>query len=199
MALAAALVCSPGAARADPPAGGILLHWRQVRPFGIERSDQFRSAPPPLASRRYAQDYAEVRSVGDAASLERPPDRADVARFYNVALAVAAGNPAVRQVAASRGATIAEKRPHVRAAEHGDQRRPRVGDGDEVPLSLLAPAHRHPPRRGGRQREDGGGSRLRAVRPDPVLPQLSLRARVRELRRTSGGRTHLRRAALRHH
>jgi hypothetical protein len=31
-----------------------------------------------------------------------------VARFYNVALAVAAGNPAVRQVAASRGATIAE-------------------------------------------------------------------------------------------
>ena len=92
-----------------PPAGGILLHWRQVRPFGIARSDQFRSAPPPpLGSRRYASDYTEVRSVGDAASLERPPDRADVARFYNVALAVATWNPAVRQVAASRGATIAE-------------------------------------------------------------------------------------------
>jgi membrane-associated phospholipid phosphatase len=92
-----------------PPAGGILLHWGQVRPFGIARSDQFRSAPPPpLVSRRYANDYTEVRSVGDAASFERPTDRADVARFYNVSLAVATWNPAVRQVAASRGATIAE-------------------------------------------------------------------------------------------
>src|SRR5690606_11718048 len=41
-----------------PPSGGILLHWGNVLPFGIEASDQFRSAPPPpLASRRYAADF----------------------------------------------------------------------------------------------------------------------------------------------
>src|SRR5215831_16617840 len=29
------------------PAGGAFLHWRNVTPFGIQRSDQFRSDPPP--------------------------------------------------------------------------------------------------------------------------------------------------------
>jgi hypothetical protein len=37
-----------------PPAGGILLHWRNVTPFGIQSSDQFRSDPPPaLTSNKY--------------------------------------------------------------------------------------------------------------------------------------------------
>ena len=37
-----------------PPGGGILLHWRNVTPFAIESSDQFRSNPPPaLTSDQY--------------------------------------------------------------------------------------------------------------------------------------------------
>ena len=41
-----------------PPAGGVLLQWRNLRPFAIETTDQFRAAPPPaLTSRRYARDY----------------------------------------------------------------------------------------------------------------------------------------------
>ena len=158
-----------------PPAGGILLHWRQVRPFGIARSDQFRSAPPPpLGSRRYASDYTEVRSVGDAASLERPPDRADVARFYNVALAVATWNPAVRQVAASRGATIAENARTFALLNMA------ISDAlvsvmeTKYPLSRLAPAHRDPPRRGRRQPEDDGGlptsRRTSRHRASPAIP-----------------------------
>jgi hypothetical protein len=92
-----------------PPAGGILLHWRNLTPFGIASSAQFRSAPPPaLDSRRYARDYKEVLAVGAANSVERPPDRADVARFFAAASAVAAWNDAVRQVAADRGATIGQ-------------------------------------------------------------------------------------------
>ena len=64
-----------------PPAGGILLQWRNLRPFAIETTDQFRAAPPPaIASRRYARDYAEVKRVGDVDSPFRPQDRADVAR-----------------------------------------------------------------------------------------------------------------------
>jgi hypothetical protein len=92
-----------------PPAGGILLHWRNLSPFGIVDGRQFRSAPPPaLGGRRYARDYRELVAVGGADSAERPLDRADVARFFNAASAMAAWNDAVRQVAAGRGRTLAE-------------------------------------------------------------------------------------------
>lgn len=92
-----------------PPAGGILLHWRNVAPFGIESSWQFRSAPPPaLTSTEYAKDYNEVKTVGAIDSVARPADRADVARFYNAVLAVGTWNDAIRQVAAARGTSLAE-------------------------------------------------------------------------------------------
>jgi hypothetical protein len=85
-----------------PPAGGILLHWRNVTPFAIESSARFRSLPPPeLTSGKYATDFKEVKELGELNSLMRPPDRADVARFYAVVLAVAAWNDALRQVAST--------------------------------------------------------------------------------------------------
>jgi hypothetical protein len=91
-----------------PPAGGALLHWRHLTPFGIRHGAQFRSEPPPpVHGRRYAQDYEEVLSVGGVESGARPIDRADVARFYNAASAVAAWNAAVAQVADGRGRTLA--------------------------------------------------------------------------------------------
>ena len=71
-----------------PPAGGILLHWEDVTPFGIETSGQFRSAPPPaLTSLRYAKDLREVKAVGSAASTIRPERLSTVSRFYNAHLA----------------------------------------------------------------------------------------------------------------
>jgi hypothetical protein len=83
---------------ACPPAGGVLLHWGSVIPFGINRADQFRSAPPPpLTSRRYARDLNEVKEVGAIDSPHRPQHLADVARFYAAVLAVATWNPAVTQ------------------------------------------------------------------------------------------------------
>jgi hypothetical protein len=92
-----------------PAAGGILRHWGQVAPFGIESSSQFRSDPPPaLDSAQYAHDYNEVRLVGGQDSAARPQDRADVARFYAIVLAVGTWNPAVRQVAAARGTSLSE-------------------------------------------------------------------------------------------
>jgi len=92
-----------------PPAGGILLHWRNVTPFGIESSSQFRSSPPPaLTSNEYFKDYEEVSLVGGADSLLRPASRADAARFYAVVLAVATWNPAVRQVAEVAGTSLSE-------------------------------------------------------------------------------------------
>ena len=94
---------------ACPPAGGVLRHWGDVAPFGIERRQQFRSAPPPpLTSQIYARDYQEVKEVGALDSSLRPPHKADIARFYNVVLAVATWNPAVSQAASARGLSLAD-------------------------------------------------------------------------------------------
>jgi hypothetical protein len=91
------------------PAGGALLHWAQVTPFGLDGPDQFRVGPPPaLTSRRYARDYAEVMQAGGAGSTSRPPDRADVARFYAAVAAPGAWNAAARQVSAAQGRSLAE-------------------------------------------------------------------------------------------
>ncbi len=94
-----------------PPAGGILRHWGSVSTFGIESGQQFRSSPPPaLSSRRYASDYNEVRevgSVGSVGSTVRSADRANVARFYAAVGAMPAWNSAARQVASTRGETLA--------------------------------------------------------------------------------------------
>lgn len=90
-----------------PAAGGILFHWQNVAPFGVENSRQFRSAPPPdLSSARYAKDLAEVSSVGSIGSLVRPIDRADVAQFFNAALAVHVWNQAGRHLASLDGASL---------------------------------------------------------------------------------------------
>jgi hypothetical protein len=92
-----------------PGAGGILLHWRNVIPFGVQSASQFRSdAPPALTSSRYTRDYNEVKAVGDIDSTERPQDRADVAQFYSVVLAVAVWNPVASQVAIQRRTTLSE-------------------------------------------------------------------------------------------
>lgn len=91
-----------------PSAGGILLHWRNVKTFGIESSTQFRADPPPaLSSSRFAIDYIEVARVGGVNSTERPVDRAEVARFYAAVLAVGTWNPAVRQVMETQDASLA--------------------------------------------------------------------------------------------
>jgi hypothetical protein len=103
---------APGAWQPTPscsPAGGILLQWRNLRPFAIERSDQFRSTPPPaLTSQRYARGYNEVMRVGSIDSAFRPQDRADVARFYAATAPVPVWNSAAAQVAVEQGRSMSE-------------------------------------------------------------------------------------------
>jgi hypothetical protein len=92
-----------------PPAGGLLLQWRNLRPFALETTHQFRSAPPPaLTSLRYAIDYWEVQLLGAADSPFRPQDRADVAVFYAATAPVPVWNAAASQVAAQQGSSISE-------------------------------------------------------------------------------------------
>lgn len=92
-----------------PAAGGILLHWRNLQPFAIEHTAQFRSPPPPaLTSLRYARDFNELRRVGGVDSAFRPQDRVDVARFYAAAPGVPVWNAAASQVAVARGYSLKE-------------------------------------------------------------------------------------------
>ena len=89
-------------------AGGAFLHWRNLQPFAVESTDQFRSeAPPALTSKRYAKSYNEVRLMGDIDSTLRPQDRTDVARFYAAATAVPVWNTAATQVATAQGRSLA--------------------------------------------------------------------------------------------
>ena len=94
---------------ACPPAGGILLHWRDVTPFGIRSSDQFRSAPPPpLTSSKYTKDYNEVKDVGALTSTARPQDRTDVARYFATAVPVQIWSQAMIQASTAQGKSLPE-------------------------------------------------------------------------------------------
>ena len=56
---------------------------RDVKPFLVESSSQFRSAGPyPLTSRRYARDFDEVKQYGSAASAVRSDDQTHMARYW---------------------------------------------------------------------------------------------------------------------
>ncbi len=57
---------------------------RNVTPFLIESSSQFRSAgPDPLTSRRYARDYNEVKEYGRIGDeSERSEDQTNAARYW---------------------------------------------------------------------------------------------------------------------
>ena len=95
-----------------PVGGGVNFQWQNVTPFGIPSVpgsrawvEPFRPVPPPaLDSSKYADDYNEVKRVGNvtSTSTDRPQDRADVARFYAAASPSFVFNSVARQVAVAR-------------------------------------------------------------------------------------------------
>ena len=92
-----------------PAAGGLFYHWKDVKPFGIRSSSQFRAPPPPaLDSEHYARDYDEVQAVGYVGSPQRPQDRADVARLYAAQPPHQGWNDVARQILATRHDGITE-------------------------------------------------------------------------------------------
>jgi hypothetical protein len=74
-----------------PPIGTYLPF---MRPFSLRSPDQFRpGGPPPLASRRWAEDYNEVKQLGSRTSSTRTAEQTLAARFW--------GEPGVQQAHAS--------------------------------------------------------------------------------------------------
>ena len=89
----------------DGCAAGLFSAWANVKPFGIQHAGDFILPPPPaLDSVEYANDYLEVKTVGDinADPTVRPPDRADVVRFYAVTGAPYVFSSAARQISVAQ-------------------------------------------------------------------------------------------------
>jgi hypothetical protein len=88
---------------------GVLYHWQDLVPFAIQRPSDFLLEPPPsLTSNRYAMDYLEVNTMGNATSVERPADRAEIARFYAALSPPFMISMAARQIAARKGSSLSE-------------------------------------------------------------------------------------------
>ncbi len=72
----------------DPPAAAdylpaVLPGWGQVTPFALRRSSQFEpNGPPSLSSKRYADDYNEVKAIGEKNSATRTAEQTSTARFW---------------------------------------------------------------------------------------------------------------------
>ncbi len=78
---------APGVWRPTPaptsPSAPFFDPWlSQLRPLLLDSPSQFRPGPPPaLTSRRYADDFNEVKAVGSAASTVRTPEQTATALF----------------------------------------------------------------------------------------------------------------------
>jgi hypothetical protein len=61
----------------------VFRHFPAIKPFSLNRLDQFRPAPPPaLDSASYAAAVNETRSLGGLASSVRTAEQTEVARFH---------------------------------------------------------------------------------------------------------------------
>jgi hypothetical protein len=58
-------------------------HWRNLKPFALEKVDQFRTpAPPALESAAYAKAFNEVKAAGGATGSNRTADESAYAAFW---------------------------------------------------------------------------------------------------------------------
>jgi hypothetical protein len=66
-----------------PTATMVCPTWPTLKPFVLERPDQFRPGPPvTLASKEWAADYNEVKLLGARQSTTRTPEQTETARFW---------------------------------------------------------------------------------------------------------------------
>jgi hypothetical protein len=90
-----------------PPGTSPQTPWvSRMRPFLLQRADQFRPGPPPaMSSRAWADEFNEVKAVGGATSTIRTPEQGAIARFWTTHGAQQ-WNTAIGQLAQSRGLDV---------------------------------------------------------------------------------------------
>jgi hypothetical protein len=78
----------PGEYQLTPPAfaPAAFTQTAHVMPFVLASASQFRPpAPPALTSARYAQDFSEVKSLGELNSTTRTADQTAIGKFWGAA------------------------------------------------------------------------------------------------------------------
>ena len=66
-----------------PTATMVCSTWPKLKPFVLERPDQFRPGPPvSLSSKEWATDYNEVKAYGARDSTRRTAQQTETARFW---------------------------------------------------------------------------------------------------------------------
>jgi hypothetical protein len=96
----------PGEYQLTPPAFAAagFTQTAHVTPFVLGSAGQFRPAPPPaLTSAKYAEDFAEVESLGELNSTTRTADETAVGRFWGAAPVWIVWNQVADQAAMSFG------------------------------------------------------------------------------------------------
>ncbi|MBC7850554.1 MAG: vanadium-dependent haloperoxidase [Chitinophagaceae bacterium] len=75
---------TPGVYQTVPPfTFAFAPHWQNLKLFGLQTKDQFRSVPPPaLTSEAYAAGYNEVKEVGKLNSATRTQEQSFYAKFW---------------------------------------------------------------------------------------------------------------------
>lgn len=89
-------------------APALLPHWSTVKPFALQRADQFKIAPPlPLNSDAYAKELNEVKRLGGRHSTARTPDQT-AAAIWSPAPPAVIWNAAARAAAIAKGNSLIE-------------------------------------------------------------------------------------------
>ena len=66
-----------------PTATMVCSTWPKLKPFVLERPDQFRPGPPvSLSSKEWATDYNEIKAYGARGSTRRTAQETETARFW---------------------------------------------------------------------------------------------------------------------
>ena len=92
-----------------PTTPPITAEYARAKPWGFERSDQFRPGPPPaLASAEYARDYNETKSLGGARSTQRTREQTEAVKFWTQPNLGLAWHQAARQLATARRVELAD-------------------------------------------------------------------------------------------
>jgi hypothetical protein len=84
----------------------LATQWANVTPWVVERSSEFRPAPPPaLTSELWARDYNEIKDLGRKKTTLRTPQQTETALFWTI-IGPRSWDPIVRQLAAAPGRSL---------------------------------------------------------------------------------------------
>ncbi len=86
----------------------LVSQWSGVKPFALTKASQFRPGPPiSLTSKRWAEDYNELKEYGGKTSVKRSPRQTEDGKFWFTA-GPQSYHPVARQLVALRTMSVVD-------------------------------------------------------------------------------------------